>query len=146
MFQTERWLVINDGQSIPIFVDGVNARRSSSGGFRVTVKNLTDTNVGTTYGPGTNAQIKSGQQFGTLYSGASCASAGGGGTFFAASSSSPPPSSGGGVPPATPPPTPPPTPPTTPSQPAPPAPPPTTNQPPAHWPWLPDNTNNWVPP
>ena len=143
MFQSERWMIVNDGQSIPIFIDGTTSRRSNSGGFRITVKNLTDPNAGTTYGPGTAASIVSNQIAATLYSGPSCASVGGG--AFAASSGGNPAPGPGGVPPATPPPTPPPTPPTTPS-PAPPAPaPPQSPQPPAHWPWLPDNTNNWVP-
>jgi hypothetical protein len=142
MFQTERWLVINDGQSIPIFLDGTTSRRSNSGGFQITVQNVNDPNAGTVYGPGTNAQMKGALSSGILYVGASCPAPGGGGL---AAGTFPNPPAAGGVPPAAPP-APPPQPPTTPGQPAPPAPTPVSTAPPPHWPWLPDNTNNWVPP
>jgi hypothetical protein len=33
MFQAERWLIINDGQSIPIFFDGASSRRSNINGL-----------------------------------------------------------------------------------------------------------------
>jgi hypothetical protein len=133
MFQTERWLVVNDGQSIPIFLDGQTSRRSITGGYEVTLTNVSDPNHLTVYPVGTTAQFKSSQTFCVLYTGFSC----------------PPPSAGGfGAPGTTPKITPPPPPPSTAPAPTPP-PPPATPPPPtttAHWPWLPDNTNNWIPP
>jgi len=145
MFQTERWLVINDGQSIPIFVDGTQARRSNSGGYKVTVKNINDPNVGATYNSQTPVQIKASQNMAVLQTGPFCAQPGGGGLAGATSTPSAP--GPGGVPPVTPPPTPPATPPTSPATtPTTPPPAPPTTQPPAHWPWLPDNTNSWVVP
>jgi hypothetical protein len=105
MFQTERWLVINDGQSIPIFVDGTQARRSNSGGFKLTVKNINDPNAGTTYGTSIPVNIRSSQPLGILQTGPFCAQPGGGGLAGATTPVSGPPGPGG-VPPVTPPPPP----------------------------------------
>ena len=72
IFQTERWAIINDGQSIPIISDGLTTRRSNTGGFFLQVMNVSDPNAGATYPVGSPVVMPT-TQAGTLYSGPHCA-------------------------------------------------------------------------
>lgn len=67
IFQTERWAIINDGQSIPMINDGVSTRRANTGGFLLTVQNMTDPNAGSNYPAGTAVLIPANASYGSLH-------------------------------------------------------------------------------
>lgn len=60
LWQSERWVIVNDGVSIPIFYDGLTTRRSVVAGSQVTLQNVNDTHVGTIIPVGTPVNIPAG--------------------------------------------------------------------------------------
>jgi hypothetical protein len=57
MWQAEKWLIINDGVSNPIFFDGTTSKRSAPAGNNLTAKNLDDPNTGSMLAAGLQITI-----------------------------------------------------------------------------------------